>query len=140
KKRLKENDGIGTEATRASIIETLLKRSFLARKGKTKLVSTPQGGSVIDALPDEVTSPGLTALWESQLSKISKGEATAENFTDILLKSLTRMIEKGRSGTVTIKGASVKPLEGHGETCTKCGKGKMVTRVIQKGDHKGKSY
>lgn len=140
KKRLKDNDGIGTEATRANIIETLISRKFIARKGKTKLVSTPEGRSVIDALPDDVTSPGMTAIWEAQLSKIARGEASESQFTEVLLKSLGKMIERGRESSVRIKGASIEPLPGHGETCTKCNKGKMITRVVAKGDHKGKKY
>lgn len=140
KKRLRENDGLGTEATRANIIETLLKRKFLERKGKTKLVSTKEGRSVIDALDNEVTSPGLTAIWEAQLQKISRGEASETQFTEILLKSLRSMIEKGKGKTVTIKGASIEPLQGHGETCPKCGAGKMVTRMLNKGEHKGKKF
>lgn len=140
KKRLKENDGLGTEATRANIIETLLKRKFLERKGKTKLVSTKEGRSVIDALDNEVTSPGLTAIWEAQLKKIEKGEASEAQFTEILLKSLRSMIEKGKGKTVTIKGASIEPLPGHGEICPKCGVGKMVTRMLHKGEHKGKKF
>lgn len=140
KKRLRENDGLGTEATRANIIETLLKRKFLERKGKTKLVSTKEGRSVVDALDNEVTSPGLTAIWEAQLQKISRGEASETQFTEILLKSLRSMIEKGKGKTVTIKGASIEPLPGHGESCPKCGAGKMVTRMLNKGEHKGKKF
>lgn len=140
KKRLRENDGIGTEATRANIIETLLKRKFLERKGKTNLTSTKQGRSVIDALDADVTSPGLTAIWEAQLQKISRGEASEVQFTDVLLKSLRSMIDKGKNKTVTIKGASIEPLEGHGEVCPSCGVGKMVTRMVSRGDHKGKKF
>src|SRR5690606_30791209 len=140
KKRLRENDGIGTEATRANIIETLLKRKFLERKGKTNLISTKQGRSVVDALDSEVTSPGLTAIWEAQLQKISRGEASEAQFTEVLLKSLRSLIEKGKGKTVTIKGASIEPLPGHGETCPKCGSGTMVTRMLSKGEHKGKKF
>lgn len=140
KKRLKENDGIGTEATRASIIETLIKRNFLSRKGKNKIVSTQEGKSVIDALPDEVTSPGLTAIWEAQLSKIAKGEASQQQFMEVLLKTLSRMIGRGKESSVSIKGVSVEPLEGHGQTCPQCGKGRLLTRVVQKGDNKGKRF
>lgn len=140
KKRLKENDGIGTEATRANIIETLLKRSFLSRMGKTKLVSTQEGRSVVDALPDDVTSPGMTAIWEAQLSKIARGEASEQQFTDVLLKTLSRTITRGKEGSVSIKGVSIEPLEGHGQTCPQCGKGQLSTRLVQKGEHKGKRF
>lgn len=140
KKRLKENDGIGTEATRSNIIETLISRKFIARKGKNKLVSTQEGRSVVDALPDDVTSPGMTAIWEGQLAKIARGEASDTQFTEVLLKTLSKTIERGKESTVKIKGASIEPLPGHGEVCNKCGTGKMLTRMLMKGEHKGKKY
>lgn len=140
KKRLKENDGIGTEATRANIIETLLKRKFLSRKGKTKLTSTLDGREVIGVLPNEITSPGLTAIWESQLSKISKGEASDQHFTEVLHKTLHRLIATGREKGINIKVTSITPLDGHGDTCPSCGKGQMITREIRKGDQKGKKF
>lgn len=142
KRRLKESDGIGTEATRASIIETLLhpSRRFLERKGKTKIVSTAAGGSIIDVLPKEVTDPGLTAIWEAQLTKISQGEASDDQFLEILIKTLNRLVQRGKeSGGVKIVG-SIEPLPGHGETCPKCGKGQMITRAFAKGENKGKRF
>lgn len=140
KKRLKDNDGIGTPATRANIIETLLLRKFLTRKGKTRLVSTPQGRSVVDALPDDVTSPGMTALWEAQLAKITRGEMTDDEFMSVLIRSLTKIVDRGKTSHINIKGASIEPLPGHGETCTKCGKGQMITRAFTKGENKGKRF
>ncbi|MTH96197.1 DNA topoisomerase 3, partial [Roseibium sp. RKSG952] len=128
KKRLKENDGIGTGATRAGIIEKLIEREFIQRKGggKTKKVlSTTVGQSVIDVLPAQVVDPGLTSIWEAQLSKISKGEASADQFTDVLINTLNKFVEQGRKmGTVKVRGADTKALlPGTGNTCPKCGKG-----------------
>ncbi len=141
KKRLKENDGIGTEATRANIIETLIKRRFLIRKGKNKLLSTDTGQSVILALPADVTDPGLTAIWESYLEKVSKGELDLEKFMEVQIKNVTERVKSGKEATVKIKGAkTIVPLKGHGEQCKKCGKGVMITREIRKGEHKGKKF
>jgi DNA topoisomerase-3 len=64
KKMLREGDGIGTSATRASIISELKRREFLETKGK-QIVSTTLGRSVIDALPEVVRSPVLTALYDA---------------------------------------------------------------------------
>jgi len=142
KRRLKESDGIGTEATRASIIETLLhpSRKFLERKGKTKIVSSAAGRSVIDVLPKEVTDPGLTAIWEAQLTKISQGEASDEQFADILIKTLNRLVQRGKDcGGVKVAG-SIEPLPGHGDRCPSCGNGQMITRVFAKGENKGKRF
>ncbi len=79
KKRLKETAGIGTEATRAGIIETLKKRMFIAEKGK-QIISTNAGRCLIAALPNSVKSPGLTGLFEQLLDGIAEGRFTMEQF------------------------------------------------------------
>lgn len=70
KKALKESDGLGTEATRAGIIELLFTRQFLTRKGKD-IIATEVGKKLITALPLQISQPDMTALWESQLESIS---------------------------------------------------------------------
>ena len=150
KKRLNESGGLGTAATRAGIIKTLLSREFLARPkpkgGKASkndavvLISTKKGRSVVDVLPSTLTSPGLTALWEGQLGKIADGTFPPEQFYETLLKTVTKYCERAKETPLKIKGLTVDPLPGDGEACPSCGKGHMRTRVIQKGDHKGKRY
>ncbi|MCE8005315.1 DNA topoisomerase III [Billgrantia ethanolica] len=78
---LRETAGIGTEATRAGIIDTLLKRGFLQRKGRA-LVSTPTGQQLIGALPTLLTAPGMTALWEQSLDEIAERRLSLEEFMD----------------------------------------------------------
>jgi DNA topoisomerase-3 len=72
KRRLKETAGIGTDATRAGIIETLKKRTFITQKGK-QILSTKAGRQLIAALPNSVKSPGLTGLFEQLLDGIADG-------------------------------------------------------------------
>lgn len=79
KATLKENEGIGTEATRAGIIETLKNRGFIVASGKS-LVSTPLGQSLIDMTPDTLRDPVTTAQWEQRLEAISRGETSLEDF------------------------------------------------------------
>lgn len=79
KKVLKENAGIGTEATRAGIIDTLVNRGFLVREKKA-LRATPMGGNLIDALPATLTNPGLTALWEQMLDDVAAGKVSLADF------------------------------------------------------------
>ena len=79
KKRLKETDGIGTEATRAGIIETLKKRGFIAEKGR-KLHDTPAGRALVQALPEQIKSPGLTGLFEQLLKGVEEGAVSPERF------------------------------------------------------------
>ncbi len=67
--------GLGTPATRASTLETLLKRDYMAREGRT-LAPTPAGEALIGALPvDTLKSPKLTAEWEQRLDRIARGDA-----------------------------------------------------------------
>jgi DNA topoisomerase-3 len=74
-----ERKGLGTPATRAAVIENLVTRGFVTRKGK-QLLPTTDGEALIKILPDALTSATLTAEWENALTLIAKGEAGAENF------------------------------------------------------------
>uniref|UniRef100_UPI003D124FF2 DNA topoisomerase n=1 Tax=Shewanella sp. TaxID=50422 RepID=UPI003D124FF2 len=91
RKILKETDGLGTEATRAGIIELLFKRGFLARQGKS-IVSTAVGRGLINSLPESATTPDMTALWESHLDAISRKEAKYLTFMTPLIESLNGLI------------------------------------------------
>jgi DNA topoisomerase-3 len=72
--------GLGTPATRAATIETLLKRGFLAREGK-QLHATALGMSLIDGLPvPSLASPELTGRWEARLARIARGEEPRARF------------------------------------------------------------
>lgn len=79
KKILKNTAGIGTEATRATIIEVLLKREYIIRKGKL-LLSTDKGKQLIATLPEKMTEPALTARWEQALDEVSAGQLALETF------------------------------------------------------------
>ena len=74
-----ERKGLGTPATRAAIIEKIIKAGFVTRKGK-QLIPTKDGINLISVLPETLTSPLLTAEWENELSRIAKGEADADSF------------------------------------------------------------
>ena len=74
-----ERRGLGTPATRAAVIEKLVKSGFVERKGK-QLIPTENGNALISILPDMLTSPMLTAEWENNLTQIAKGAADAGDF------------------------------------------------------------
>ena len=74
-----EKKGLGTPATRAGIIEKLVKGGFAQRKGKT-LVPTKDGLNLVCVLPQQMTSPAMTAEWENTLMQIERGNADAEAF------------------------------------------------------------
>ena len=74
-----ERKGLGTPATRASILEKLVQTGFIQRKGK-QLLPTKDGINLAAVLPEALTSPALTAEWETRLSEIAKGEADPDEF------------------------------------------------------------
>lgn len=74
-----ERQGLGTPATRASILEKLVQMGFVERKGK-QLLPTKDGHNLVCVLPEVLTSPQLTAEWETKLTAIAKGEADPEGF------------------------------------------------------------
>ena len=88
---LRETDGLGTDATRAGIIELLFSRGFLSRAGKT-ITATVTGRSLIEALPDVATYPDMTARWEAQLSAISEGKSQYKKLMSPLEEQLKNLV------------------------------------------------
>ena len=74
-----EKKGLGTPATRAGIIEKLVKGGFVERKGKS-LVPTKDGNNLVCVLPEQITSPTMTAEWENTLMQIERGNADSNKF------------------------------------------------------------
>jgi DNA topoisomerase-3 len=74
-----ERKGLGTPATRAAVIENLVGRGFIERKGK-QLIPKKDGETLIRILPESLKSPALTAEWENTLTLIAKGEASPDAF------------------------------------------------------------
>lgn len=74
-----ERKGLGTPATRADIIEKLVKDGFVKRE-KKQIIPTEDGLKLITVLPDVVKSPKLTADWENALTLVAKGELPMEDF------------------------------------------------------------
>lgn len=93
KKILKDTAGIGTEATRANILETLLNREYVAKKGK-QLISTKKGRALIELLPESITNPATTAIWEQELDNIAEGISEVNDFLDEQADTLEGMIEQ----------------------------------------------
>lgn len=120
KKLLKEEDGIGTPATRATIISELKRRGFLEAKKKT-LVSTVLGRSLVDALPVEVRSPVLTALYEREFKAIQAGLSTVGEFLSRQTEFVKQQVEVAGSRATEVAGAQM----GDGPECPSCGKGRL---------------
>ncbi|WP_413112046.1 DNA topoisomerase III [Thaumasiovibrio sp. DFM-14] len=127
---LRETDGLGTEATRAGIIDILFKRQLLLRQGKTVRASEA-GKGLIYALPPMAVLPDMTAHWEHQLQDIAEKRAAYAPFMAQLADSVSEFMSKAqqepvpqslfslpevkrpaykkrRSGTASSKGGNVK--------------------------------
>ncbi|ELV54759.1 DNA topoisomerase family protein, partial [Escherichia coli 99.1775] len=117
-----EHGGIGTPATRASILETLKKRNYITLE-KGKLIPTDTGYALIDALPDIAVNPDMTALWAEKQTLIENGEMTIEQFVDELYNDLIPMISNANSAEI-----KVSPSAPSGQSqrlsspCPSCGK------------------
>src|SRR5690606_10079719 len=103
KAALKETAGIGTEATHASIIETLKQRRYVqeekaGRGKKTYLRSTTFGQYVIDNMPKALSDPGVTAVWEQELDLIAKGTAEAPAFMAKIDRYVGKQLERISNG------------------------------------------
>jgi DNA topoisomerase-3 len=96
RKVLRETDGLGTEATRAGIIELLFTRGFLARIDK-QIRSTKTGRGLIHSLPAIASTPDMTARWETELEAISRREQSYGGFMQPLLTSLRELIAQSQA-------------------------------------------
>ena len=118
---MKESKGIGTEATRAVIIEKLVKNQYISRsgKGKTKqFTATELGISIIEGLRgQEIILPELTAEWESKLLAIENCEYDPKDFYSEMISYIKIKTEEMKNMTVNINSNNTRKTFG---TCPKC--------------------
>ncbi|MFI3227847.1 MAG: DNA topoisomerase 3 [Clostridia bacterium] len=91
-----EMKGIGTPATRAGILEKLIKTGFVERKGEKKakrFVPTHKGIALITVLPEVIKSPLLTAKWEEKLKQIELGELDSETFLSEISQMINELVK-----------------------------------------------
>lgn len=115
-----ERKGLGTPATRAGVIEKLVRSGFVERK-KKQLLPTEKGTELVKVMPDVLKSAKLTAEWEERLGAVERGELSSEDFMAGISAMLTELV-KGYQG-VTVASAA---LSASGRTvvgvCPRCGK------------------
>ena len=117
-----ERRGIGTPATRAGIIEKLVKKGFLTREGtgKTKnLIPTEKGRALISVMPEEIQSPAMTADWEQKLLQIEQGELEPETFMNEIEQMIASLVQTSEA----VKGAKML-MKNNGKIvgiCPHCG-------------------
>ena len=88
-----KDSGLGTPATRASIIEVLLKREYIVREAKN-LLATEKGIRLIEVVHPEVKSPAMTGQWEAFLKRIERGEAALSPFIDGIEEYVREVVGK----------------------------------------------
>jgi DNA topoisomerase-3 len=96
KKILTEADGIGTPATRATILETLLERGYAERVKRT-IVSTETGRALVQSLPEVATTPDMTAVWEAAMRAVQGGTLTLDAFVARVGAQLAELVADGRA-------------------------------------------
>ena len=101
-----ERKGLGTPATRAGIIEKLVRIGFLERKGEKKtkyLIPTHKGTALVAVMPEQIQSPSMTADWEEKLMRIERGEYQSEAFMQEITEMITALVKTYE----TVSGAEV---------------------------------
>lgn len=170
KKKLRSVEGIGRSATRAAIVDTLLRREFLDTKGK-QLFSSAVGKALIDALPQKLIDPALTAMWETALDAVASGRAPLKVFMAKQEDWIHKLVETaklakidnlpssppyqpktsassgksyskpvGSGAAKTAGSAKLASKAKGGKTCPKCKKGQMMERTAKAGPNAGKAF
>lgn len=112
KQKLRDTTGIGTEATRASIIKGLIDRGYLLKK-KRALMASAAAHTLIEAVPAAVADPGMTAIWEQALDEIEAGRLTLDAFVAKQAGWIAQLVEHWGALTLAV------PVE-TGPTCSIC--------------------
>ena len=97
RRTLRDSDGLGTEATRAMIIQALFSRDYLYRE-KRAIHATDKGRALIEGLPESATSPDRTAVWEASLERIRQGDADPEGFIEQLAQDIRTLLKPAMDG------------------------------------------
>ena len=117
-----ERKGIGTPATRAAIIEKLVQKGFIERRGDKKkkyLCSTDKGNALVTVVPEQIQSPSMTADWEEKLLKIGHGEYDSDAFMGEISSMVSGLVKTYEA----VKGADVlmQPERKVIGSCPACG-------------------
>ena len=129
-----EKIGLGTPATRAGIIEKLVKSGFIERKGKA-LMPTKDGINLVCILPEQITSPSMTAEWENNLMQIERGSTDAATFLNGIIDMTSSLVK----AYPFLSDAEANRFEAEKETIGKCprcgspvyvGKGRYYCQIV----------
>jgi DNA topoisomerase-3 len=137
------DSGLGTPATRASIIETLLKREYVARDKKS-IVATPKGIALIRMLPSPLLkSAELTGMWEQKLVRMARGEYALETFMGEVRAMVTGLVREIASaeierGTTAAGARREVPRPAGALDCPKCKRESRAGFLVERESTYGK--
>lgn len=123
--------GLGTPATRAEIIEKLIRSNYLERQGKT-LLPTPHAYQLLELVPEELKTPELTAKWEKRLQDIAQGREDGQEFMAAIRRNTIKLVQEIKADDRSFK------ITNYSDTkCPRCGKYmiKFSTKLVCS-DHK----
>lgn len=110
KKSLKDVAGIGTEATRATIIKELTTRGFLQEEKKKKyLIPTTAAFLLVDILPEDITYPDYTATWENALQVMAEGGGDLQGFLREQIDFINKLCQEAKSANIPLNGEHICP-------------------------------
>ena len=119
-RELMKANGIGRPSTRANIIETLFKRSYI-RRNKKQILPTETGISLIRLIDNPLLkSPELTGIWEKRLREIEEGTYSPSHFVSNMKRMVDELVYEVRSGKKSGADAIA------GSLCPTCGKGRLI--------------
>lgn len=113
--------GLGTGATRANIIETIIKAGYVTRK-KKQLLSTEDGKKLIEVVKGDVAKPEMTAEWESKLEQVAAGELSPETFMSEITHSIKSLIDSLKMLGVEVDRDTFRQEREIIGKCPRCGK------------------
>lgn len=136
KRKLKLLKGIGRSATRDGIIETILARKYMERKGNF-LISTENGREFIKASPTEMSEPGLTARWEEMIDLVEKNRISLSDFEKRLNMWVAQTLELIKKSPIPeAPKEEIKAVK----ACPTCGTGQMIVKTIRNGPKAGNTF
>ncbi|SIS44945.1 DNA topoisomerase-3 [Salimicrobium flavidum] len=129
---LKEVEGLGTEATRSGIIETIKKQNYITVR-KNAVSMTDKGIMLCETIEGTLlSSPSMTAKWEAYLRKIGEGEGSKQAFIDNTGKFIEKLIQEAPDSLENVQirdtGETKKKWNEPIVTCPSCKEGSIVDR------------
>jgi len=128
-----KDSGLGTPATRAEIIEKLIRVEYMLRE-KKKLIPTPKGIQLVNFASQEIKSPEMTGQWEKRLADMARGKESDTEFmkdiSDFVCQMVSQLKKGGSASSFAVK-SMPKPARPAVERkifgqCPACGKGNII--------------